>query len=111
MNVLKWCDWIIEYSFYGIFLLVPLVFSSDTSELFELNKMWLTWGFAIIIGAAWISKMFVEKRIFIQRTPLDIPILLFLAAHIISTMISLDSFVSFWGYYSRWNGGLLSIFT
>lgn len=108
MNIIKYCNRIIEYSFYTIFFLVPLVFTGATSELFEFNKMWLTFGMTAIIAAAWGAKMVVEKRFFVQRTPMDIPILLFLASQIISTVISLDPHVSWWGYYSRFNGGLLS---
>lgn len=109
MNIVKICNRIIEYSFYSLFLLVPLVFTSDNSELFELNKMWLTFGLTILIALAWFSKMVLQKRILLCRTPLDIPILLFLLSQIISTFNSLDFHVSLWGYYSRFNGGLLSI--
>lgn len=105
----KICNKTIEYSFYALFLLVPLVFTQSTSELFELNKMWLTWGLTIIIGMGWLTKMILQKRIILQRTPLDIPIGLFLASQIISTIFSWDVHVSIWGYYSRFNGGLLSI--
>lgn len=101
----------IAASFYALFFLVPLVFTGDTSELFELNKMWLTWGLTIIIVLTWSTKMILQKRFYLQRTPLDIPIVLFLLSQIISTMFSLDPYVSFWGYYSRFNGGLLSTVT
>ncbi|MCL5433113.1 MAG: O-antigen ligase family protein [Patescibacteria group bacterium] len=111
MKILKICDKIIEYSFYLILFLVPLAVSSKTFELFEFNKMWLTFGLTIILGASWFTKMIFQKRIFIQRTPLDIPIMLFLLSQIISTIFSLDSHISFWGYYSRFNGGLLSTLT
>lgn len=107
--MIKACNRIIEYSFYGLFLLVPLVFTSATSELFELNKMWLTWGLTIAIVTAWIIKMVIQRRIIFQRTPLDIPIGLFLLSQTISTIFSQDVHVSLWGYYSRFNGGLLSI--
>jgi len=73
--------------------------------------MWLTWGISIIIAAAWITKMLVTKTISFQRTPLDPFIALFLLSQVISTIFSLDSRVSFWGYYSRFNGGLLSLIT
>ncbi len=106
--MIKICNKVIEYSFYALFLLVPLALTSATSELFELNKMWLTWGIAIIIGTAWFTKMVLQRRILFQRTLLDIPIGLFLASQIISTIFSLDVHTSFWGYYSRFNGGLLS---
>ena len=107
--LIKICNKVIEYSFYATFLLVPWALWKDTSELFELNKMWLTWGLTIIIAGAWFTKMLLEKRVLFQRTPLDIPIVLFLLSQIISTIFSLDSHVSLWGYYSRFNGGLLSI--
>ncbi len=109
LNLLKICDKLIEYSFYALFLLVPLVFTSATSELFELNKMWLTFGLTLIIVSSWIIKMIIKKEVFIQKTPLDIPLCLFLLSQIISTVFSIDRHVSLWGYYSRFNGGLLSI--
>ncbi len=109
MKLILYCDKIIRYSFYALFLFVPLIFFSNTSELFEFNKMWLSFGLTIIIGAAWISKMIIERKIILKRTPLDIPLILFLVSQIISTIFSFDNHVSFWGYYTRFNGGLLSI--
>jgi len=111
MTIIKICARIIEYSFYALFLLIPLVIAGDTSELFEFNKMWLTFGLASIIAAAWFTKMILEKRIWIKHTPLDIPIFLFLLSQFIATIFSWDMYVSIWGYYSRFNGGLLSIIT
>ncbi|MEK7573500.1 MAG: O-antigen ligase family protein [Patescibacteria group bacterium] len=108
MNLLKLCNRVIEYSFYAIFLFIPLVLAGDTSELFEFNKMWVAFGLGIVITAAWIVKSIISGRLEIQRTPLDIPIGLFLLSQIMSTIFSLDHHVSIWGYYSRFNGGLLS---
>jgi putative inorganic carbon (hco3(-)) transporter len=109
MTIEKICNRIIEYGFYALFLLVPLAFRSDTSELFELNKMWLVWGLTILICMSWLIKMILQKKFLFQRTPLDIPIGLFLLSQIISTIFSLDFHTSLWGYYSRFNGGLLSL--
>jgi len=109
MAIINICNKIIEYSFYALFFLVPLFFTSNTFELFEFNKMWLTFAITLVIAGTWGTKMILEKRILFQRTPLDIPIALFLLSQIISTIFSLDPHVSLWGYYSRFNGGLLSI--
>lgn len=100
---------LISWSFYLLFLFVPFSFAGDTSELFELNKMWITFGLTLIIGFAWISKIIVERKFVYKKTPFDIPMLLFLTSQIISTFISMDFHTSLWGYYSRFNGGLLSI--
>lgn len=108
LSFINLCQKIITFSFYALFALIPIVMTNTTSELFELNKMWLTWGLTVIILSSWAVKMILQREIFIQRTPLDIPIVLFLLSQIISTIFSLDSRVSWWGYYSRFNGGLLS---
>lgn len=111
MKLVDFCDKIIRWSFYILLFFVPLVLTSNTSELFELNKMWFTWGITVVITGSWLTKMIVGKKFLVRRTPLDIPILLFLLSQLISTIFSLDSRVSFWGYYSRFNGGFLSILT
>ena len=108
MKLINICNRVIEFSFYALFLLVPLVLAGDTSELFEFNKMWFAFSLGIVIAAAWGVKSLLSGGIKIQRTPLDIPIILFLASQIVSTIFSLDQHVSIWGYYSRFNGGLLS---
>src|ERR1035437_3187236 len=109
MKLLNFCNKTIEYSFYLLFFLVPFAFTNDTSELFEFNKLWVTFIITVVIGFAWVTKMIIKRQFRIQRTPLDIPIALFLVSEIISTFLSLDPHTSIWGYYSRFNGGLLSI--
>ncbi|HVZ67564.1 MAG TPA: O-antigen ligase family protein [Patescibacteria group bacterium] len=98
----------IKWSFYLIFFFVPLVMHPNTYELFEFNKMWLVFILSTVILFLWGMKMIIKGRIEIRRTPLDIPIFLFLLSQIISTVISIEPHVSLWGYYSRFNGGLLS---
>ena len=111
MKYLNIINKIIEYSFYAIFFLVPLVLVPDTSELFEFNKLWLTFILSLVILTAWVSKMLIKREFKIQRTPLDIFIVLFLLSQTVSTVFSIDRHVSLWGYYSRFNGGFLSILT
>lgn len=100
---------LIRYAFYLLFVLTPIAFTSNTSELFEFNKMWVVFALTIDIVTLWVGRMIIQKRLFIQTTPLDIPILLFLSSQAIATVHSLDSYVSLWGYYSRFNGGFYSL--
>lgn len=102
-------DRIIAYSFYLLFFLTPLFWTSLNHELFEFNKMFLTYGITVVIVGTWLLKAINDKQLTINRTPLDIPLLLFLGANILSTIFSIDTHTSIWGYYSRLNGGLLSI--
>src|SRR3972149_8358380 len=105
---LKFSDKIIINSFYLLFLLVPLILTPFNYELFEYNKMMVTYALTVLIVGAWVVKMIRNKKMLVQNTPLDIPILLFLASQIFSTFFSIDRHVSIFGYYSRFNGGLLS---
>jgi len=100
-----------EFLFYLLFLLTPLVMYKNTSELFEFNKIIFIYLIAILIFIAWIFKIGKEKEIAFKRTFLDIPILIFLLTQIISTFFSIDFYTSIFGFYGRFNGGLLSIIT
>jgi len=44
MNLISLCNKIINLCFKILFLLVPLIFSSYTYEMFEFNKLWLVFG-------------------------------------------------------------------
>ena len=53
--------------------------------------------------------MIINKKIIFRKTLLDWPILIFLISQSLSLLFSIDPHVSWFGYYSRWNGGLLSL--
>ncbi len=102
---------IIQLLYYFLFLFTPLIMSKDTSELFEFDKMIFIYIVTVGVLFFWILAMIRNKKIIWKKTPLDIPILLFLASEILSTVFSIDRQTSFFGYYGRFNGGLLSIIT
>lgn len=70
--------------------------------------MVVTYLLTILIVSAWVIRMISEKKFIFRRTILDIPLLIFLASQVISTLLSIDMLTSWLGYYSRFNGGLLS---
>ena len=100
---------IIHILFYLLFILVPLIFLPSTSELFEFNKIIVTYILTTLIVSVWAIRCIVEKKFIFRRTILDIPLLIFLASSILSLLGSIDMHTSWFGYYSRWNGGLLSL--
>lgn len=106
-----WAERIISLLFYLLFFLVPLIVTPFNFELFEYNKMMLTYGITLIIVCSWLVRMVCDRQIYIRRTPFDIPFILFLASQTISTIFSIDRHLSLYGYYSRFNGGLLSLVT
>jgi O-antigen ligase len=96
------------YLYYFLFFFTPIVLYHRTSELFEFNKMVTVYAITALIVGAWISKMIAERKKIFRRTILDIPILIFLASQILSTLTSIDVRTSLLGYYSRYHGGLAS---
>jgi putative inorganic carbon (hco3(-)) transporter len=109
MKLVSWCNRVIFISFLFLFALVPIILTPWNYELFEFNKMIVTYFFTILIAGAWGVKMAAGKEVKIRKTPFDIPILLFVASQIVSALFSMDPHVSWFGYYSRFNGGVLSI--
>lgn len=104
----KSCQKIIEISYYLLFFSIPLVFSSKNYELFEYNKMMLTYAFTIVIGSCWLLIMTANKQLEIKKTPFDKFLVLFLISQVLSTIFSIDTHVSIFGYYSRFHQGLLA---
>lgn len=102
-------DSIIFYLFSALFFLTPLAMTSITSELFEFNKMILIYILTVCIAFFWTIKMIRLKTIILQKTLLDIPLLIFFSVFTISLFFSIDFHTSLFGYYGRFNGGWLSI--
>lgn len=102
------CETTIRWTLYTVVLVTPLIFIPATFELFEFPKMMTVYTGAILVGTAWIVRCFAVRRVLYQRTPFDFALALFLGAHILATLFSIDPHTSLFGYYTRFNGGLLS---
>jgi tetratricopeptide (TPR) repeat protein len=99
---------IIFYLFAFLIFFVPIVLWPYTSEVFEFNKVVLVYLLTTLIAAAWTIRCIIERKFVFRRTILDIPLLIFFGSQLISTILSIDFRTSVFGYYSRFNGGLLS---
>lgn len=99
----------IKFSFLGLFFFTPLIFTSSNSELFELPKTYFLYAAAIIISCLHFINYLQGKSPLIRRHYLNIPLCIFLLSQTVSTLFSVDTHTSLFGYYSRLNGGLLSL--
>ena len=99
----------IRYIYICLFAMTPLLFYPKTSELFEFNKMLFVYVLTIGLVGSWLLLIIIQKRFIFKRSFLDIPLALFLSSQALSTLFSIDPRISLLGYYSRWNGGLLSL--
>ncbi|MBU4264903.1 O-antigen ligase family protein [Patescibacteria group bacterium] len=99
---------LIHFSYITLFLLTPLLLSTKTSELFEFPKLLFVYTSTIIITTLHVLNIIHNQIPFQKKHFINIPIFLFLISQIISTIFSIDPHTSIYGYYSRFNGGLLS---
>ena len=92
-----------------LFFATPLIYSPFNSELFEVPKMYFVYAVTSAILALHLYGWIKGKHPLFRSTPLTLPLLLFLTSQAISTIFSIDTHTSLFGYYSRLNGGLISI--
>ncbi len=101
-------DKIIKFSLYLLVFLVPLFWLPFSFEAFEFNKQYLIFFLVSISFLAWLARMIlVEKEISFKRTPLDLPVLIFLMVAILSAIFSVDKSSSLFGFYGRFSNGLI----
>lgn len=98
----------IFFSYLGLFFLTPLVWTTVNFELFEFNKIVLVYFFTLLVSFSWLARMVLEEKIIFKKTILFWPLLFFFVSQLLSTVFSIDPHTSFYGYYSRFHGGLLS---
>jgi len=68
--------------------LTPLFFLPFTYDFYEFNKNILLVIFVSVMLLAWLLKMALEKKIILRHTPLDLPLLVFAGAFILSTVFA-----------------------
>lgn len=90
--------------------ITPLIFNFSTRELFEFPKMIFVY---LVSTSAFGHLLNHLRKLPISRIDGNKPILLalafFLLANIVSTTLSINITTSVFGYYTRFNGGLLSL--
>ena len=101
-------DKTIHYLFFVLFFFTPLILFPRTSEVFEFNKMLFVYVITSLVITSWFLKSVNNRKFTLNRTPIDIFILLFFLSQLLSTIYSIDPHTSLWGYYSRFHGGLAS---
>lgn len=102
-------DGIITVVLAALMFGLPLFFTGMTFQGIAFEKQ-IYFYFCLLIGlVAWVSKGVMTGEMRIRRTPLDIPIVLFLLFTIATTVFSVDRWHSFWGFFGDPSRGFLSI--
>src|SRR3990167_4840341 len=76
----------------------PLLFLNLTTEFFDTPKLLFLAISVFVLYLLWALSWVLKGKVVVSRTPLDIPMLLFLAAILTSTFFSIARFVSIFGH-------------
>lgn len=94
-------------AFGTLFFILPFIFYPNSSEIFELNKIVVLYLFAILIIAVYLIR---SRKMVKSKSKIYLALLFFLLSQSLSTLFSVDLQISIFGYYGRFNGGVLSLF-
>ena len=99
------------YLIKGLIFTLPLFFLPWTFEWFEFNKFFLLLLIVPIIAILFFIKSAkFGGKLILKNSPMDIPVLIFLLAFLLSAVFSLDKFSSFFGYYGRFSDSFIALF-
>lgn len=92
----------------GVFLL-PLAYTGDTYDQFVLPKLLLARVLAAALLMLLVTRLALEGKLTVRRSPLDLPLAVWLGSTVLSTVLALNSNVAVFGTYSRYDGLLTAI--
>lgn len=88
--------------------LTPLILNFSTRELFEFPKMLFVYLIATLLLSTYLFFSLKTRRTLTNRS-LFMSLILLFCVNLISSAFSVDRVTSVFGYYTRFNGGLLSL--
>lgn len=102
-------DFLITFSLGALFFGFPLFFSGITFQGLAFDKQMYFYFWIILALVFWTVKGVILGEMKIRKTPLDIPIAIFIFIYALATFFSVDRWHSFWGFFGDPSRGLVSI--
>jgi len=113
----RYCDGLMEAAWLAAVILVPIFFNVYSSRIFEPDKLVLLRSLALLILAAWITKIVEDGKLRWERLdpgesviktiitmPLIAPVIALASVYVISTIFSVTPRTSLLGSYQRLQG-------
>ena len=104
----KW-DKVIRGLIYALTFLLPVLFTTWTFEPLEFSKQILLFVLAAGAVIAWLLKLMVLRQFRFVKTPLDLPIGVFLLVYLLASVFSVDRVASFLGFYGSFSGNFFQV--
>ncbi|MFC1663745.1 tetratricopeptide repeat protein [Patescibacteria group bacterium] len=108
-RVVKISQKISRVALYLLIFLLPLFFLPQTANTLDFNKQALLLFLVFISLISWLIKTLVSGKLEINLSPLNLPVIFLFLVCGLSTIFSLWTYGSFWGYPLNVSAGLLSL--
>lgn len=103
-GLVRLCDQLVLFLLGLTILLIPIFFIIYTRDQFELPKLTILRMLTSLMLGLWGTRIIASGQWTFRKTPLDIPILVWLAYQVITTVFSVSRSVSFLGEYENFRG-------
>lgn len=99
----------ITFCIVALFAGLPIFFTGQAYQGISFEKQVYFYVWILLALVAWATKSVIAGEMQLRRTPLDIPIALFLFFYGVATIFSIDRWHSFWGYFGDPSRGLMNV--
>jgi tetratricopeptide (TPR) repeat protein/O-antigen ligase len=107
-HISAYLDYAITFLLFAAAGFTPLLFLNQTTEFYETPKLIFLVVVTVLLLGLWIFSWIVKGKVVLTRTPLDVPLLIFLIVILISTYFSTTRYVSLFGNFPRVSGSAVS---
>lgn len=108
-RLVRFLNVIINVCVHLSIFLIPLFFLPVTVSPVELNKLALLIVLVGLAGVSWIGRMVTENELQLKRSFLSVPLLVFTAAYVLSSVFSMNRENSVWGYFGGESSSLTAL--
>jgi tetratricopeptide (TPR) repeat protein len=102
-------DGVVSVSLFALFFGLPIFFTGMTLQGLAFEKEIYFYFWLLLAVVSWVSRGVISGEMKIRKTPLDIPIVIFVVTYIVSAFTSVDRWHSFWGAFGDPSRGVLNV--
>lgn len=100
-------DTLFSWMFGGLFFILPIFFLPFTADFFDLNKTYLTIGFAVVATFLYFLMSFVRGELAIRAPKAYLGIAVLLGMVSLSVVFSTNKFISLFGFHGNYSTSFL----
>jgi len=108
-SIVETCEKVSKMSIYTLVFLLPILFLPWTANVLDFNKQALLIVLVFVSLFAWMLKILVSGKASFNFSLVHVPVLILFLIYTISTIFSLWSYGSFWGWPQNNSESLLSL--